>query len=257
MTAARAYSHGKLGLLDGDLAAAERCYRAAAEGFSQIDRPMMAAMSLGMVADFDERAGNYRDATVALEQVAAINDTLGLRGFNGAVLARLGWVLLNDGERERAENAYRRALEAARTLGNRPVVFMALAGLAVLHRLDRREADATAVAVEALEIHRAGNPPRLANRVDTQADVLAAAAACCDVLGCLAADAGHAERAAQLLGHAEHLLGAAGMDRSVLLRGDVDRARDAVREVIGGAALAAASERGRFAEHPADLALRR
>jgi predicted ATPase/DNA-binding SARP family transcriptional activator len=254
--AARAYSHGKLGVLDGDLAAAERCYRAAADGFVQLDRPMMAAMCLGMVADFDERAGNHRDAIAALEQTAAINDALGLRGFNAAVLARLAWVLLGIGEDERAGAAYRQALELARPLGNRPVVFMALAGLAVLHRLDRRDTDAHAAAVEALELHRAGTPPRLANRVDTRADVLAAAAACCDVLGCLAAEAGHAGAAGQLLGHAEQLLSAAAMDHSALLRGDVDRARRTATAVIGEGAFDAAFQRGRHAEHAADLVRR-
>ena len=59
VVAARAYSTAKLGVLDGDLATAERCYRAAADGFARVDRPMMLAMCLGMVADFDERAGDH------------------------------------------------------------------------------------------------------------------------------------------------------------------------------------------------------
>ena len=53
--AARAYSRAKLAGLDGDLEQSERYYREAADGFAQIDRPMMLAMCLGMVADFDER----------------------------------------------------------------------------------------------------------------------------------------------------------------------------------------------------------
>ena len=53
--AARAYSEGKLATLDGDLTQAEKHYRAAAEGFARLDRPVMLSMSLGMVADFDER----------------------------------------------------------------------------------------------------------------------------------------------------------------------------------------------------------
>ena len=60
VVAARAYSSAKLGVLDGDLATAERCYRAATDGFARLDRPMMLAMCLGMVADFDERAGDHR-----------------------------------------------------------------------------------------------------------------------------------------------------------------------------------------------------
>ena len=125
------YSQGKLGLLDGDLAAAERCYRAAADGFARPDRPMMRSMCLGMVADFDERCGDHRAAITALEEAVDINDALGLRGFMGALLARLGWALLHDGNTARAELVYERALELARRLGNGPVVFLALTGLTV------------------------------------------------------------------------------------------------------------------------------
>ena len=52
-----------------------------------------------------------------------------------------------------------------------------------LRRADDRDDDAVAAAVEALELHLAGGPRRLANRVDPRADVLTAAAACCTVLG--------------------------------------------------------------------------
>ena len=171
VAAARAYSQGKLGLLDDDLATAERCYRAAADGFAERDRPMMRSMCLGMVADFDERAGDHRAAIAALEEAVEINDALGLRGFMGALLARLGWALLHDGDVVRAEATYHRALDLARRLGNGPVVFLALTGLAVVNRLDGRNRAAAADAVEALELHIAGGPRRLSNRVDPQADV--------------------------------------------------------------------------------------
>ncbi len=65
--ASRSYSLAKLALLDGDLDAAERHYRAATEGFARFDRPVMNSMCLGMVADFDERAGDYPAAIKALE----------------------------------------------------------------------------------------------------------------------------------------------------------------------------------------------
>ncbi len=202
VAAARVYSQGKLGLLDGDLAAAERCYRAAADGFARPDRPMMRSMCLGMVADFDERCGDHRAAITALEEAVDINDALGLRGFMGALLARLGWALLHDGNTARAELVYERALELARRLGNGPVVFLALTGLTAVDRLAGRDVDAVDAAVEALDLFLAGGPRRLANRVDPQADVLAAAAVCCTVLGCIAADAGRVEDAALLLGRA-------------------------------------------------------
>src|SRR5690606_32673230 len=57
--AARVYSEAKLAILDGDLEAAERHCRAATEGFARLDRPVMSSMCLGIVADFDERAGDY------------------------------------------------------------------------------------------------------------------------------------------------------------------------------------------------------
>ena len=137
-SAARAYGLGKLAVMDGDLAAAEVHYRAAAEGFARIDRPVMLSMTLDVVADFDERAGDYRAAVRALDQAIATNDECGLRGFTGSLLARLGWALLHEGDTARAETTYQRALDGARRLRNAPVMVLALAGLAVLHRLRRR-----------------------------------------------------------------------------------------------------------------------
>jgi ATP/maltotriose-dependent transcriptional regulator MalT len=203
--AATAYSRAKIAGLDGDLEQSERYYREAADAFSRIDRPMMLAMCQGIIADYDERAGDYDAAIDNLDQAVATNDTLGLRGFNGSLSARLGWALLQAGNFERAELAYARALDLARRLGNTPVVFLALAGRAVLHRLDGRYVTAVAAAVEALELYLAGEPRRLANRVDPRADQLAGAAACCTELGILAVDAGDVERAVRLLGHAERL----------------------------------------------------
>ena len=225
--AARAYSRGKLGVLDGDLVAAERCYREAADGFSRIDRPMMRSMCLGIVADFDERAGDHRAAIARLEEAVEINDALGLRGFIGALLARLGWALLQDGDVGRAELVYERALDLARRLSN-------TTGDLPGPRRPRRAStgstgatdEAAAAAIEALELHLAGGPRRLANRIDPRADVLAAAAVCCVVLGVLSPPAaGHGEHAAELLGHADRLLVDAGAVVPPFQRDDVERAR--------------------------------
>lgn len=128
----------------------------------------------------------------------------------GALLARLGWALLQDGNTGRAELMYQRAEGLARRLNNAPVVFLALTGLAALHRLDGRNGDAATAGIEALELYLVGGPRRLANRVDPRADVLTAAAVCCAVLGNVAAEGGRGEQAAQLLGHAEHLRNDAG-----------------------------------------------
>ena len=108
--AARIYSQAKMAILDGDLDAAERHYRAATEGFGRLDRPVMNSICLGMVADFDERAGDYPAAITTLEAAIATNESL-LGGFTGSLQARLGWVLLHDGQVARAEVAYQRALD--------------------------------------------------------------------------------------------------------------------------------------------------
>ena len=189
VVAARAYSRAKIGLLDGDLVAGRVRYREALENFSRLDRPMMLSMCLGMVADFDERPGDYAAAIEELDAAIATNDAVGFRGFTGSLLARLGWALLHDGNAARAEVATT-APSRARRLSNTPVMFLALTGLAVLHRL-----------------HGATTRPRLprpkrssstspavlagsANRVDPAADVLTGAAVCCAVLAALAAEAG-------------------------------------------------------------------
>ncbi len=240
VVAARAYSRGKLGLLNGDMAEAERRYREAAAGFARIDRPMMRSMCLGMVADFDERNGDYLAAIIALEEAVMINDALGLKGFMGALLARLGWALLQDGATARAEIIYRRALDLARRLNNAPVVFLSLTGLAMTHRLQGRTADATQAGTEALDYyraggsrHRSGGPRRLSNRVDALADVLTAAAACCALLGSVAAETGHGTEAAQLLGHVDRLRADAGTTTPTFQRNELDRARETALSLLG------------------------
>ena len=246
--AARAYSRAKLGGLDGDLEQSERYYREAADGFSQIDRPMMRAMCLGIIADFDERCGNYRAAIDNLDEAIATNDALGLRGFNGSLLARLGWALLQDGDQTRAELAYNRALDSARRLSNTPVIFLALTGRAVVHRLDGRNATAADAATEALGLYLAGEPRRLANRVDPRADLLAGAAVCCTELGILAAAACNAEHAARVLGHAERLRSDAGVPVPRFQCTDLDRALEAASALLGPEAFQAAFELGRHGQ---------
>ncbi len=254
--AARAYSRAKLAVLDGDLATGERCYREAAEGFSRIDRPMMRSMCLGMVADFDERAGDYGAAIANLREAVATNDALGLRGFTGALLARLGWALLQAGDAGGAERRYDRALDLARRLDYTAVVFLALTGHAALHRLHGRDAEAVSAAVEALELHLAGSPRRLANRIDARSDVLAGAAVCCAVLAGVAADEGRDERAAWLLGQATHLRDDAGTPVPVFQRDDLARSRAAALGRLGADAFAAAFAAGGRGVLGRDVSLR-
>ena len=156
--AARSYSLAKLAIIDGDLEAAERHYRAATEGFGRLDRPVMNSMCLGMVADFDERAGDYPAAIERLEAAIETNESL-LGGFTGSLQAHLGWVLLHDGQRARAEAVFEVALDSARRVRHTMVLFQAQAGLAAIHRLHGRHDAAVAAASEALEHLPGGRVP--------------------------------------------------------------------------------------------------
>jgi tetratricopeptide (TPR) repeat protein len=225
--AARSYSLGKLALLDGDLEAAEIHYRAATEGFGRLDRPVMNSMCLGMVADFDERAGDYPAAIKTLEAAIETNESL-LGGFTGSLQARLGWVLLHDGQMDRAEAAYQRALDSARRVRHTLVIFQAQAGFAVLHRLHRRDDAAVEAASEALELHRADDFGKFRNRIDAKTDLQACAAVCCEVLAAIAAERDEPERAAMLLGQADRLRDESGVAVPAFQHDDVTRAREAV-----------------------------
>jgi predicted ATPase len=242
--ARRAYQLGKLAVLDGDLRQAEEHYREAADRFGVIDRPMMHAMCLDVVADFDERSGNYAAAIKKLEEAIKTNESMGLRGLTGAMQVRLGWDMLNEGDAGGAQLTYEHALDVARRLRHTQNVFFALSGLAALHLLEGRERAAREAATEALDIHLARGHRRFGNRIDPEAEIQRAAAACCTVLGLLAAKNGQMEHAAQLLGHAERLCNDAGLAMNVFPSGEVDRARDAAVAVLGVDGFARAFEQG-------------
>jgi hypothetical protein len=156
-----------------------------------------------------------------LEKAIATNDACGLRGLTGSLLARLGWVLLHEGDVARAETVYTRALDGARRLRNRPVLFLALTGIAVLHRLHHRDDAAAAAATEALEFYRGGDPRRFRNRIDTESELRVAAAACNVVLAAIAAQRDEPEQAAILLAEAERLRADAGAELPAFLRAEV------------------------------------
>jgi Predicted ATPase len=241
--AAYAYAQGKLAVLDGDLAAAEVHYRAAGEGFSRIDRPVMLSMTLDVVAEFDERAGDYAAAVRALDTAIATNDACGLRGFTGSLHARLGWALLHEGEVARAETNYQRALDGARRSRNEPVMLLALAGMAVIHRIHRRDDAANAAATEALALYRAGHSRRFRNRVDAKRDLPVAAAACDVVLAAIAAEREEPERVAALLGRAERLRADAGAAIPAFQQDDEHQARQAAIAALGSAEFTEVFER--------------
>ncbi len=225
--AARSYSFAKLALLDGDVVEAERWYREATAGFARLDRPVMHSICLGMVADFDERAGDWAAAIATLDTAIETNESL-LGGFTGSLLARLGWALLHDGQLDRAEAVYTRALDAGRRVRHPTVTPLALAGMAALHRLRGRDEAARAAATEGLELHRAGGPLRFRNRIDLDADLRMAAAVCCDVLASIAAERDEPDTAAELLREGEELRAGTGAQVPAFQHDDVDRARAAV-----------------------------
>ena len=242
--AARAFSQAKLAALDGDLAKAERHYRAATEGFGRLDRPVMSSICLGMVADFDERAGDFPAAIKALEHAIETNATL-LGGYTGSLHARLGWVLLQDGQLALAETVYERALASARRVRYTVVLFQALAGLAALHRIHGRSDEAVAAGTEALEHYRTGGFARFRNRIDPVSDLQVAAAVCCTVLAAIAVEGDDPERAASLLGQADRLRSDAGADVPAFQHADAKRAEERAVAALGPAVFLVAFERGR------------
>ena len=128
------------------------------------------------------------------------------------------------------------------------VVFGALAGLAALHRIHRRNRQAAAAAEEAIAVYRASGPRRFRNRVDHLADQFAAASVCCVVLAATAAEGDEPELAATLLGEAERLRGDAGVEIPAFQHDDVQRAWDTAVAALGEVAFSAAFERGRAAD---------
>ena len=242
--AVRSYSQAKLAVLHGDLAGGERRYREATAHFSTIDRPVMLSMCLAIVADFDESRDDLVAAATNLEAAIRSNESLGLRGYKSSLLARLGWVLLQLGDADGAEQRYEQAIDIARWLRNRPVTMACLTGLALLHLRSGRPSQAVAMATEALELHLAGSPLRFENRIDPSVHVKVAAAACCTLIAQVAADSGEPERAARMLGHAAHYRNLAGGRLLPLQADDRARAERVARAALGDQAFAAAFSAG-------------
>jgi hypothetical protein len=141
---------------------------------------------------------------------------------------------------------YERALEGARRLRNVPVMFLALTGMAGLHRLHGRNDAAAAAATEGLELYRAGDSRRFRNRVDTQSHLRAAAAVCCSVLAAIAAEGDDPDRAASLLGQAERLRADSGAEVPPFQHDDVAQARETAVAALGSTAFLAALKSGRI-----------
>ena len=219
--AAVAYSRGKLAVLEGDLESAAHHYREAAAGFFRIDRPMMLSISLALLSDFEDRAGDHAAAVRALERAVELNDELRLRGFNSATLARLGWSLLQLGDLGRAEAVYARALDLARRLTHTAALVHALTGLAAVHRTRGRNDEARAAATEALALYETRGHPRMANRIDPRRDSVVASVVNHAVLAVIAGESGDVDGAAHDLAEVDRLCSAEGVEVPGFLRDDI------------------------------------
>jgi predicted ATPase len=223
--AAREYSHAILAMIDNDLITAEHYYREAAEGFALSDRPVMLSITLGFLADFDERAGRYPDAVSALERSVELAQEFGMRGFVGSLYSRLAWSLLQAGEVERAEDMNEHALEAGRRLRSPHILYAALTGSALVHRRHGRDREAATAAREALQIRETEGASRFRNRIDPDFEIQSVAAACYSVLGVVAVGEGDCATGAELLETADRLREAVGAPVPAFQADDLERAR--------------------------------
>ncbi len=210
--ASAAYGRAKLAQLEDDLAGAEHWYRTVLTVLDTIDLPVMRAMTVGQVAEFDERGARYAEAVALLDEGIALCGAIGLRGLRGTMQARLGWALLHEGDVERAGDSLRLALDSALRLENNTVAMLSLAGLAVVGRREGRDDDARAAAIEALERHARIGPRTMSARISAHADLAAAAAASCLVLAAIAAERGESDEASLRRDQADELSARAGVE---------------------------------------------
>jgi tetratricopeptide (TPR) repeat protein len=228
--AARAYSEAILAMLDMDRAAAEHHYRRAAEGFRASDRPVMLSITLGVLADFDERAGEYQAAVDELDEAVDLAEQVGMRGFVGSLYSRLAWSVLEQGDIARAELLTNQALDVGRRLRSPHILFLAHAGSALLHRLRGENREATAAAEAALLIDKTEGPEKAArrfrNRIDPDFEIAAVLAVCQTVLGVIAVEHGDTSSGAALLAEADRLRAEVGAPVPKFQVTDLERARE-------------------------------
>jgi predicted ATPase len=223
--AAREYSHAILAMIDNDRTNAEHYYRTAADGFAASHRPVMLSMTLGILADFDERAGRYADAVKELERAVDLAHEVGMRGFVGSLYSRLAWSLLQDGDVARAEAMNHHALEAGRRLRSPHILYAALTGSALVHRHHGRDREAAAAATEALQILETEGASRFRNRIDPDFEIQSVAAAGYSVLGVVAISEGDCATGAEMLEKADQLRASVGAPVPAFQADDVARAR--------------------------------
>jgi len=224
----RAFSHAILAVLDNDLTTAEHHYRTAADGFRAGDRPVLLAITLGVLADLDERNACYHDAVEELEEAVELAEAVGMRGFVGSLYSRLAWSLLEEGDIARAEVMIEHAVEAGRRLRSSHIMFLAHAGSALLHRLHGHNDEAAAAASDALRIHETEGPSRVRNRIDPDFEIASILAVCCTLLAVIAVESGERDRAADYLERADRLRAEVGAPVPKFQVSDLEEARCAL-----------------------------
>jgi predicted ATPase len=225
---ARAYSEAILAMLDDDHVAAERHYRSAADGFRVSDRPVMLAITLGILADFDERHCRYRAAVDELQEAVELAEEVGMRGFVGSLYSRLAWSLLEEGDVTGAEAMIQHALDAGRRLRSPHILFLANAGSALVHRVRGRNRDAATAAHAALVLHDTEGVSRVRNRIDPDFEIASVLAVCHTVLAVVAVEEGDPEQGAERLAQADRLRSNVGAPVPKFQVEDLERARAAV-----------------------------
>jgi len=228
VVAVREHSLAVLAMIDNDLDEAEPHYRAAANGFRSTDRPVMLAITLGVLADLDERHGRYHEAVEELEEAVELAETAGMRGFVGSLYSRLAWSLLEEGDIARAELMIERALDAGLRLRSPHILFLAHAGSALLHRVRGRNDEAAVAAREALSIHELEGPSRFRNRIDPDFEIASVLAVCCTILAVVAVELDEPGTAIGFLERADRLRTEVGAPEPKFQVDDLARARQAL-----------------------------
>ena len=229
ITAAIAFGEAILAQLRIGTEAFEARLREALRLYEATGDEFMFALTLGSVADFDERRGDYDLAAASLERAIEISVGLRLHGLAGSLLARLGNVTMLAGDLERADQLHERALEIAHDLAYPPVLALVLNGRAMLRRRQGRFDDAERRATQALDLYDSESGRGLAAYQNVRYHVPAGAAVSFATLGYVAEERGDAAEAARL-----HELGLRQAQRT----GDSRAVALALEGLAGAAALA-------------------
>jgi predicted ATPase/DNA-binding SARP family transcriptional activator len=141
-------------LRDGDHVAFEKGSRAAIDEFVAAGDELMAAITRGVVAEFDERRGDYAAATAQIEQALAFTTAMRVGGFHASLLARLAGIHVHAGELDAADELLARSMPLAEDLAYAPVRAQSLLGIANVRRRQGRLDDAERAAREALALYQ-------------------------------------------------------------------------------------------------------